>query len=87
MLGNKSKSILHFHFIVFIFGFTAILGSLISINSFQIVWFRVLIAALTIIVVIKILKKKHTNLTLTITNVNALWFFDFSPLGFFLRSN
>ena len=57
MLGNKSKSILHFHFIVFIFGFTAILGSLISINSFQIVWFRVLIAALTIIVVIKILKK------------------------------
>jgi len=57
MLGNKSKSILHFHFIVFIFGFTAILGSLISINSFQIVWFRVLIAALTIIFVIKILKK------------------------------
>ena len=57
MLGDKSKSILHFHFIVFIFGFTAILGSLISINSFQIVWFRVLIAALTIIVVIKILKK------------------------------
>ena len=57
MLGDKSKSILHFHFIVFIFGFTAILGSLISINSFQIVWFRVLIAALTIIFVIKILKK------------------------------
>lgn len=57
MLGNKSKSLLHFHFIVFIFGFTAILGSLISLNSYQIVWFRVLIAALTIIVVIKILKK------------------------------
>ena len=57
MLGNKSKSILHFHFIVFIFGFTAILGSLISINSFQIVWFRVLIAALALIFVIKILKK------------------------------
>ena len=57
MLGNKSKSLLHFHFIVFIFGFTAILGSLISVNSYQIVWFRVLIAALTIIVVIKILKK------------------------------
>ena len=57
MLGNKSKSLLHFHLIVFIFGFTAILGSLISVNSYQIVWFRVLIAALTIIVVIKILKK------------------------------
>lgn len=57
MLGNKSKSLLHFHFIVFIFGFTAILGSLISVNSYQIVWFRVLIAAITIIVVIKILKK------------------------------
>ena len=57
MLGNKSKSLLHFHFIVFIFGFTAILGSLISVNSYQIVWFRVMIAALTIIVVIKILKK------------------------------
>ena len=57
MLGNKSKSLLHFHFIIFIFGFTAILGSLISVNSYQIVWFRVLIAALTIIVVIKILKK------------------------------
>ncbi|MDB0068792.1 EamA family transporter, partial [Flavobacteriaceae bacterium] len=38
MQKNKLKSLIHFHFIVFVFGFTAILGSLISIDSLSLVW-------------------------------------------------
>ena len=49
MQKNKLKSLLHFHFIVFIFGFTAILGSLISIESLPLVWYRMLIAFLFLI--------------------------------------
>ena len=58
MLGNKTKSLLHFHFIVFIFGFTAVLGSLISINSFQLVWYRMLTASLVLLTFVIIFKKK-----------------------------
>ncbi len=36
------------HFVVLIYGFTGVLGKLISIDSFQLVWHRMLIAALGI---------------------------------------
>ena len=49
MQKNKLKSLIHFHFIVFIFGFTAILGSLISIESLALVWYRMLIAFIFLI--------------------------------------
>ena len=45
MLSDKLKSILHFHGIVFIFGFTAILGKLISIDAVSLVWYRMMLAA------------------------------------------
>ena len=57
MQKNKLKSLLHFHFIVFIFGFTAILGSLISIESLPLVWYRMLIAFMVLILFAIILKK------------------------------
>ena len=44
MPGDKIKSTLHFHFIVFIFGFTAILGKLISIDAVSLVWYRMVLA-------------------------------------------
>ena len=57
MQKNKLKSLLHFHFIVFIFGFTAILGSLISIESLPLVWYRMLIAFLFLILFALIFKR------------------------------
>lgn len=56
MQKNKLKSLIHFHFIVFIFGFTAILGSLISIESLTLVWYRMLIAFIFLIIIAVIFK-------------------------------
>jgi len=58
MQKNKFKSLIHFHFIVFIFGFTAILGSLISISSLNLVWYRMLIAVICLLIILPLLKKK-----------------------------
>lgn len=44
----QNKNLLILHLTVFIWGFTGILGELISINSVQLVWYRVLIAAITL---------------------------------------
>ncbi|MGH2667416.1 DMT family transporter [Flavobacterium sp.] len=38
------NSYLHLHFIVFIWGFTAVLGKLISLQALDLVWFRMLFA-------------------------------------------
>lgn len=46
MPNDRLKSYLNLHLIVFIWGFTAILGALISIPADEIVWYRMLIAAL-----------------------------------------
>ena len=48
MLNARSKSLIHLHFLVFIWGFTSILGALIQKSSFEIVWFRVVIATVLI---------------------------------------
>ncbi|MDA7716384.1 DMT family transporter [Flavobacteriaceae bacterium] len=56
MQKNKLKSLIHFHLIVFIFGFTAILGSLISIESLALVWYRMLIAFIFLIIIAVIFK-------------------------------
>ncbi len=53
MQNVKLRSYLHFHLIVFIWGFTAVLGSLISIDSVPLVWFRMGIASIFIFVYIK----------------------------------
>src|SRR5690554_5190041 len=44
MPNVKLKSYLHLHFIVFIWGFTGVLGELISVGSFEKVWYRMSIA-------------------------------------------
>jgi drug/metabolite transporter (DMT)-like permease len=53
MPNAKLKNYLHLHFLVFIAGFTAILGELISIGSIPLVWFRMLIAAILMFVYLK----------------------------------
>jgi drug/metabolite transporter (DMT)-like permease len=45
MQNDKLKSYLNLHLIVFIWGFTAILGALITISADAIVWYRMFLAA------------------------------------------
>ena len=48
MLKDKSKDLLHLHFLVFLWGFTSILGSIIDLSALGIVWYRMLIAFLSV---------------------------------------
>ncbi len=48
MLESKLKHYLQLHLIVFIWGFTAILGALISVEAIPLVWFRMLLAVIFI---------------------------------------
>lgn len=48
MPNAKLKNYLHLHFLVFIAGFTAILGELITISAVPLVWFRMAIATVLI---------------------------------------
>ena len=45
MQNDKLLHYLHLHFIVFIWGFTAVLGALISIDAIPLVWYRMLLAS------------------------------------------
>jgi drug/metabolite transporter (DMT)-like permease len=58
MQGSKLKDYLHLHVIVFIWGFTAILGRKISIDAIPLVWYRMLLASVLIILYLLIRKKK-----------------------------
>jgi drug/metabolite transporter (DMT)-like permease len=58
MLSDKVKAYLHFHFIVFIWGFTAVLGALITLDAVPLVWYRMLLASGFIFLWIKWKKKK-----------------------------
>ncbi|MDG1063297.1 MAG: DMT family transporter [Flavobacteriaceae bacterium] len=48
---------LHLHLIVFIWGFTAVLGALISLEAIPLVWFRMGIASLVVMMFVLITKK------------------------------
>ncbi|GAA4088213.1 DMT family transporter [Mucilaginibacter panaciglaebae] len=52
-IAQINKNLLILHFTVFIWGFTSILGALISISAVQLVWFRVLIALLSLFLYFK----------------------------------
>ncbi len=48
MQKSSLKDYLHLHFIVFIWGFTAVLGKLIRIEAIPLVWFRLTIASVVL---------------------------------------
>jgi drug/metabolite transporter (DMT)-like permease len=52
MPNDNLKSYLHLHFIVFIWGFTAVLGKLISLDALPLVWYRMLLAVIFIVIYI-----------------------------------
>ena len=60
MLKSKLKHYLQLHFIVFIWGFTAILGALISINAVPLVWYRMLLAVVFILIYFLIKRKRFS---------------------------
>ena len=72
MQKNKVlRNYLHLHFIVFIWGFTAVLGALISLKALDLVWYRMLFAVL--IILIYLLAKK-IPLKISITTLLAYFF-------------
>ncbi len=52
MLTDKQRSYVYLHVCVLIWGFTAILGKLISLQALSLVWWRVLICCVTLIIII-----------------------------------
>ncbi|RZS93223.1 DMT family transporter [Aquimarina brevivitae] len=56
MPNVKLQNYFHLHFIVFIWGFTAILGELITIEALPLVWYRMLTATIFIFIYIKLMK-------------------------------
>jgi len=63
MQNVKLLNYLHLHFIVFIWGFTAILGALISVDAFSLVWYRMLLGAFFVLLFI-VVKKAPLKVTL-----------------------
>jgi drug/metabolite transporter (DMT)-like permease len=57
MLKTKLTNYLQLHLLVFIWGFTAILGALISIDAIPLVWYRMFFAVLFILIYFLIYKK------------------------------
>ena len=67
---SVTKNLLILHFTVFIWGFTGILGALISINAVHMVWYRVLIASITLFAYFLL-----TKTSLKVTKKQFLQFF------------
>ncbi|OAD42836.1 DMT family transporter [Polaribacter atrinae] len=57
MQENKLNNYLQLHLIVFIWGFTAILGALISLDAIPLVWYRMSLAVLFIVLYFVVKKK------------------------------
>lgn len=51
MLADNIKSTIYLHIIVFIWGFTAILGQLITLSALPLVWYRIFIAVISLLVI------------------------------------
>lgn len=87
MLENKLKNYLLLHFIVFIWGFTAILGALITIDAIPLVWFRMALAVVMIIIYFlsrkksfRIDKKAIVKFFFTGTIIALHWIFFFKAI-------
>jgi drug/metabolite transporter (DMT)-like permease len=83
------KAFIQLHIAVFLAGFTAILGKLITLNEELLVWYRMLITALTLGVILyfkKELKKVPFKITITIFAVGAIvafhWLFFYGSIKY-----
>ncbi|MEO8885071.1 MAG: EamA family transporter [Mucilaginibacter sp.] len=85
--AGVNKNLLILHFTVFIWGFTGILGALISIAAVPLVWYRVLIAAASLFLyfkfnktAFKVSRKTFIKLFLTGALVGSHWIFFFASI-------
>jgi drug/metabolite transporter (DMT)-like permease len=76
MQNDKLLNYLHLHFIVFIWGFTAVLGAPISIDAIPLVWYRMLLGSFFVFIFIKIRKER--------LRVSAKSLFKFGFVGFLI---
>jgi drug/metabolite transporter (DMT)-like permease len=83
MQNDKLKSYLQLHLIVFIWGFTAVLGKLITLDALLLVWYRMLLAVIIVFIYLKLMKidfkitKKDLMIFLFLGLVIALHWFTF----------
>jgi drug/metabolite transporter (DMT)-like permease len=70
---NRQSQLFLLHIIVFIWGFTGILGKVITLSSFALVWWRVMIATIFIGAFVALFKKK--------IGVTPKEFFQFFAIG------
>lgn len=52
-MNPVTKSYIELHFAVFLFGFTAILGDLIQLSAINMVWWRMLLASISLLLLIR----------------------------------
>jgi drug/metabolite transporter (DMT)-like permease len=85
--ASPNKNLIILHFTVFIWGFTGILGQLITISAVQLVWYRVLIAFISLFLYfkfnkteIKIDKKTFFQMVFTGGLVGAHWVLFFASI-------
>jgi drug/metabolite transporter (DMT)-like permease len=71
MQNDSLKNYLHLHFLVFIAGFTAILGELITIDAVSLVWYRMLLATMLMLIYVVFAK---INLKIPLKSVVKLAF-------------
>lgn len=84
---STNKNLIILHLTVFIWGFTGILGALISINAVQMVWYRVLIASVSLFayfmlakINIKVNRKQFLQFFFTGSIVAIHWIFFFHAI-------
>ncbi|PWK78138.1 threonine/homoserine efflux transporter RhtA [Mucilaginibacter oryzae] len=84
---SLNKNLIILHFTVFVWGFTGILGALITISAVQLVWYRVLIASVSLFLYFKFNKtdfkvdrKSLVKLIATGAIVGAHWILFFAAI-------
>lgn len=85
---NNIKSYLNLHLIVFIWGFTAVLGELITVREASLVWYRMLLAGIFLLLYLLITKKPIllplkaiANLTMVGLLIAVHWIFFFKAIN------
>lgn len=88
MPSANFKSYLSLHFIVFIWGFTGVLGDLISIREDSLVWYRMLLAAIFIRLwllatktPLKVPRREFKNLIVTGMLIGVHWVLFFTAIN------
>jgi len=85
--GSLNKNLIILHFTVFIWGFTGILGNLITISAVPLVWYRVMIAVISLFLyfnfnrtAIKVDQKTFLKMAFTGALVGGHWVLFFASI-------